>query len=60
MGIIEINRVHYKLWDIGGRADMHALWLHYYSDAHAIIFVLDATDNHRIFQMQSVFGNSIV
>jgi ADP-ribosylation factor related protein 1 len=35
--------IYLKLWDVGGQHSLRGLWQSYYSAAHAIVFVLDAT-----------------
>ncbi|KAI9809968.1 MAG: hypothetical protein M1825_000401 [Sarcosagium campestre] len=36
--------MYLRIWDIGGQASLRTLWQSYYASAHAIVFVLDATD----------------
>ena len=36
------------MWDAGGMQKLRPLWRHYYQDVKAIIFVVDASDPHRI------------
>jgi ADP-ribosylation factor related protein 1 len=36
------------IWDLGGQLKMRSLWEKYYDEAHAIIFLVDATDVNRL------------
>ncbi|KDO16243.1 hypothetical protein SPRG_18223 [Saprolegnia parasitica CBS 223.65] len=42
------KNVEFTAWDIGGQDKLRALWKYYYQNTDAIIFVVDATDRHRI------------
>lgn len=37
-----------KFWDVGGQESLRSMWSEYYSQCHAIIFVVDSTDRSRI------------
>ena len=43
-----------KLWDVGGRAAVRHYWPAYYGKAHAIAFVVDSTDRHRLAENSAV------
>ena len=36
------------MWDLGGQLKMRSLWEKYYDEAHAIVFLVDATDVQRL------------
>lgn len=46
-----------QFWDLGGQKDLRTLWPKYYSDCHAVCFIIDSSDtspsrmeeNWRIF-----------
>ena len=38
----------FKVWDVGGGYDVRRYWSAYYSKAHAVVFVVDATDRRRL------------
>lgn len=38
----------FKVWDVGGGYDVRRYWSAYYHKAHAIVFVVDATDRRRL------------
>ncbi|CAL9732707.1 ADP-ribosylation factor-like protein 3 [Monosporozyma unispora] len=37
-----------KFWDVGGQESLRSMWSEYYSQCHAVIFVVDSTDRSRI------------
>ena len=47
---IEIRNGNVKLtiWDVGGSDKIRLLWIHYYSNTHLIIYVVDSSDIDRI------------
>lgn len=42
------NNINFTVYDMSGQGRYRSLWEHYYSDAQAIIFVIDSTDRIRI------------
>jgi GTPase SAR1 family protein len=56
VGKIEMEKVNVNFWDLGGQQELHSIWEKYYRDAHAVIFVVDSTDEARIDAVQSAFG----
>ena len=42
-----------KLWDLGGERDLRGYWPAYFNKAHALIFVIDSTDRHRLAETAS-------
>ena len=57
VGKIDISRARLNFWDLGGQRDLHSIWEKYYSECHAIIFVVDSTDKERIEECKDVFCN---
>ena len=45
---IQINNLHFYIWDVGGQAKLRALWRKYYVGTQGIIFVVDAADINRL------------
>lgn len=43
-----------KFWDIGGQENLRHMWSEYYSQCHAIIFVVDSTDTSRITEWKEI------
>jgi ADP-ribosylation factor protein 1 len=45
---VEYRDVTFQVWDVGGQDKIRRLWRHYYAGTTGIIFVVDASDKHRI------------
>src|ERR671939_618704 len=56
VGKIDVNRARLNFWDLGGQRELHGIWEKYYSECHAIVFVVDSTDKERIEECKEVFG----
>ena len=41
---IEYKRLIFSVWDVSGSADTRCFWRFYYKDTHALIFVVDSSD----------------
>ena len=41
---ITLPDMYLKIWDVGGQHSLRRLWQSYYSNCHAIIFVIDSSD----------------
>ncbi len=48
-----------QFWDLGGAVEVRSLWARYYPDVHAVFFVIDSSDESRIFQAKQTFGKII-
>mmetsp|Transcript_29087 Transcript_29087/g.70955 ORF Transcript_29087/g.70955 Transcript_29087/m.70955 type:complete len:205 (-) Transcript_29087:210-824(-) len=48
IGKLEIGNKKLLLWDLGGQEGLRVIWNNYYSEAHAVIFVVDACDEQRL------------
>ena len=46
------------MWDLGGQLKMRSLWEKYYDEAHAIVFLVDATDVQRLEEARLAYGMS--
>jgi ADP-ribosylation factor related protein 1 len=46
------------LWDLGGQEELIPLWEKYYNECHAIMFVVDSTDQQRIRNVLAAFGKN--
>ena len=44
---VQYKNIEMQVWDVGGQDRIRMLWKHYYADADAIIFVVDAADSSR-------------
>ena len=45
---IQIDNLHFYIWDVGGQEKLRALWRRYYVGTQGIIFVVDAADIDRL------------
>ncbi|KND02990.1 small GTP-binding protein domain [Spizellomyces punctatus DAOM BR117] len=59
IGKVEINNTRLNFWDLGGQRELHSIWEKYYSECHAIVFVVDATDKERIEEVKETFETVI-
>ncbi|CAG8509020.1 4734_t:CDS:2 [Paraglomus occultum] len=59
IGRIEVNKARLNFWDLGGQRDLHSIWEKYYTECHAIVFVMDATAKDRIEECKEVFEKII-
>eukprot|EP00959_Pyramimonas_sp_CCMP1952_P286298 5986553-Pyramimonas_sp.AAC.2 len=46
-------------WDLGGQTGLRTIWEKYYAEAHAVIFVVDATEADRFEDVKSAFNKAI-
>jgi ADP-ribosylation factor related protein 1 len=44
------------LWDLGGQSGLRVIWEKYYSEAHALIYLIDAADSSRIHESHQELG----
>jgi ADP-ribosylation factor related protein 1 len=59
VGHIKKNGVLLKIWDLGGQESLRTLWESYYSEAHAVVFVVDSTDRERIEQCKTALDSIV-
>ena len=50
----QVRRCKLICWDLGGQAALRAIWEKYYSEAHGLIYVVDAADTERIDESRNV------
>ncbi|CAI4222444.1 unnamed protein product [Auanema sp. JU1783] len=55
IGKVELNNTCLNFWDLGGQEDLRSLWSTYYSEANAVIFVVDATRRDQFETVANVF-----
>ena len=49
------KRAQITLVDLGGGPSIRSIWPNYYADAHAAVFILDASDTERLEESRRVF-----
>ncbi|ORX62002.1 P-loop containing nucleoside triphosphate hydrolase protein [Hesseltinella vesiculosa] len=59
IGRIEIQSSKLKFWDLGGQHDLQTIWERYYSECHAILFVVDSTDKRRLEECKDTFETMV-
>ena len=55
VGKVDMKDIRINFWDLGGQLELQSLWEKYYSESHAIVFVVDSTDKARIDQVRQTF-----
>ncbi|KAM0786749.1 hypothetical protein ACM66B_002186 [Microbotryomycetes sp. NB124-2] len=55
IGRITLSSSVLQFWDLGGQRDIRSIWPKYYSECHAVCFVIDSTDKDRIEECWKVF-----
>ncbi|KAJ1564588.1 hypothetical protein HK405_014483, partial [Cladochytrium tenue] len=56
---VEVGRVRLNFWDLGGQPGLRGLWDKYFAEAHAVVFVVDASDEGRVEEAKEAFGRVI-
>jgi ADP-ribosylation factor related protein 1 len=56
VGKVNVHDVKLNFWDLGGQKQLQSIWNKYYDDCHAIVFVVDATDQDRIKEVIQTLG----
>ncbi|KAI8821060.1 ADP-ribosylation factor family-domain-containing protein [Fimicolochytrium jonesii] len=59
MGKVDIASTRLTFWDLGGQRELHSIWSKYYSECHAIVFVVDACDRERLEEVKTSFESVI-
>lgn len=57
---MDIKSSRINFWDLGGQKDLQSIWERYYSECHAIVFVVDSTDPVRLEECRDTFGINVV
>lgn len=59
IGKIDIENVRLNFWDLGGQEELQSLWDKYYAESHAVIYVVDSSDQQRIDESKQAFDQMI-
>lgn len=57
---VEAGPVRLVLWDLGGLASLHSIWDRYYAEAHAVVFVVDASDRAALPASQAAYNKMVL
>lgn len=55
IGRIVVGSVKLLFWDLGGQSALRTIWDKYYSEAHALVFVVDAANETRLQEAKAAF-----
>jgi small GTP-binding protein len=55
IGKIDHRRIKIIFWDVGGQSELQTLWEKYISECHAIIYIIDASNEERIEESEQAF-----
>eukprot|EP00668_Euglena_longa_P029028 GGOE01036366.1.p1 GENE.GGOE01036366.1~~GGOE01036366.1.p1 ORF type:complete len:216 (-),score=26.38 GGOE01036366.1:201-848(-) len=55
IGRIELSGCKLLVWDLGGQVSLRKIWDKYYSETHAVCFVIDAADPERFEEVRGTF-----
>eukprot|EP00892_Ulva_mutabilis_P012699 jgi/Ulvmu1/9801/UM056_0041.1 len=56
VGRIEAHNSLLIFWDLGGQVGLRSIWDKYYDEAHAVVYVVDAADEERIFESKAALA----
>ncbi|XKL68409.1 hypothetical protein PGB90_003900 [Kerria lacca] len=59
IGKVNISDVSLNFWDLGGQEELQSLWDKYYSESHAVIYIVDSNDRERILESKEIFDKMI-
>jgi len=59
LGKIDVHGVRLNFWDLGGQEELQSLWDKYYSECHAVIYVVDSGDRERVEESKAAFDRMI-
>ncbi|KAI7855619.1 ADP-ribosylation factor family-domain-containing protein [Circinella umbellata] len=59
IGRVDIKSSRINFWDLGGQRDLQSIWERYYTECHAIVFVVDSTDSKRLEECKDTFEKMI-
>ena len=60
IGKIDIGNVRLNFWDLGGQEELQSLWDKYYAESHAVIYMIDTSDEDRIEESMAAFEEMII
>ncbi|CAN8001525.1 unnamed protein product [Ixodes hexagonus] len=59
IGKIDIQGIRLNFWDLGGQDSLQSLWDKYYAESHAVIYVVDSSNEARIEESKQAFEKMI-
>lgn len=60
---MNLAKIKYKgnqvvIWDLGGQTKMRKVWESYYTEANAVVFIVDSADTSRLQDVKNAFGEA--
>lgn len=59
VGRIEAHKHNLVFWDLGGQSGLRSIWDKYYSEAHAIVYVVDAANRSRFEESRAALDRML-
>lgn len=59
VGRVALDTANLQFWDLGGQRELRTLWPKYYSECHAVCFIVDSTDTARMDETWRVFDEIV-
>ncbi|GLC39908.1 hypothetical protein PLESTB_000673500 [Pleodorina starrii] len=59
VGRIEAHKNNLVFWDLGGQSGLRSIWDKYYSEAHAIVYVVDAANRSRFDESRAALDRML-
>ena len=59
IGKYELDGVRVLAWDLGGQVSLRSIWKHYYADAHALVYLVDSSDQGRLQDVKSALEGAM-
>ena len=59
IGRLNTAGVRVNFWDLGGQSELQCLWDKYYSESHAVIYIVDADDPGRMEDSKLAYDKMI-
>ncbi|KXZ47991.1 hypothetical protein GPECTOR_31g354 [Gonium pectorale] len=59
VGRIEAHKHNLVFWDLGGQSGLRSIWDKYYSEAHAIVYVVDSANRTRFDESKAALDRML-
>lgn len=59
IGRLDTAGVRVNFWDLGGQRELQCLWDKYYSESHAVIYIVDSDDPGRLEDSKAAYDKMI-
>lgn len=60
IGRLNTAGVRVNFWDLGGQNELQCLWDKYYSESHAVIYIVDSDDPGRMEDSKAAYDKMII